>query len=218
MLHLNGYKINNPTLLARIPHKELEDLFVGYGYKPYFVEGDDLESMHQAMAATLEQCVKEIKGYQKKARDSGKAFRPQWPMVILRSPKGWSAPRKLQDHYLEGFWRSHQVPITKPRDDPEQLKILEDWMRSYGPDRLFDKSGAPVSTLTELCPKGSQRMSANPVANGGILKKPLKLPDFRDYAVKVDNAAGVMSGGMANMATWLRDVIKNNPNNFRLFG
>jgi len=218
VLHLNGYKINNPTLLARIPHKELENLFLGYGWQPYFVEGDDLDTMHQAMAATLEKCVKEIRDYQKQARDSGKAFRPRWPMVILRTPKGWSAPRKLDDHYLEGFWRAHQVPITDPAKNPEHLKILEKWMRSYEPERLFEEDGKPISALTNLCPKGNRRMSANPVANGGMLKKPLRLPEFRKYAIDVEHAAGQMNGSMTNMATWLRDVMKANPTNFRLFG
>ncbi|KAH8174805.1 d-xylulose 5-phosphate/D-fructose 6-phosphate phosphoketolase domain-containing protein [Sarocladium implicatum] len=218
VLHLNGYKINNPTILARIPHKELENLFLGYGWQPYFVEGDDLDTMHQAMAATLEKCVEEIRGFQKQARDSGKAFRPRWPMVILRSPKGWSAPRKLDDHYLEGFWRAHQVPITDPATNSEHLKRLEDWMRSYGPERLFDKNGAPIAALRELTPDGKRRMSANPVANGGLLKKPLHLPDFRKYGVAVDHPAGEMDASMQKMAIWLRDVMKQNPKNFRLYG
>lgn len=218
VLHLNGYKINNPTILARIPHKELENLFLGYGWQPYFVEGDDLDTMHQAMAATLEKCVEEIRGFQKQARDSGNAFRPRWPMVILRSPKGWSAPRKLDDHYLEGFWRAHQVPITDPATNSEHLKRLEDWMRSYGPEKLFDKNGAPIAALRDLTPDGRRRMSANPVANGGILKKPLHLPDFRKYGVAVDHPAGEMDASMQKMAVWLRDMMKQNPQNFRLFG
>ncbi|KAI9147812.1 putative phosphoketolase [Paramyrothecium foliicola] len=218
ILHLNGYKINNPTILARISHKELEQLFIGYGWQPYFVEGDELNSMHQAMAGTLEHCVKEIRGYQKQARDSGKAFRPRWPMIVLRSPKGWTGPRKVDDNYLAGFWRAHQVPITDPATNAEHLKILETWMRSYEPDRLFDKSGKPIAALTEMCPTGNRRMSANPVANGGLIKKPLKLPDFRDYAIKVDRSAVTMAGSMRNMAVFLRDVIAMNPHNFRLFG
>lgn len=218
VLHLNGYKINNPTILARISHKELENLFIGYGWQPYFVEGDELDSMHQAMAATMEKCVEEIRGYQKQARDSGKAFRPRWPMIVLRSPKGWTAPRKLDDKYLEGFWRAHQVPITDPATNPDHLKVLEDWMRSYGPEKLFDKNGAPIAALRELCPDGNRRMSANPVANGGILKKPLRLPDFRKYGVEVDHPAGVKDASMQTFAVWLRDVMKENPKNFRLFG
>jgi xylulose-5-phosphate/fructose-6-phosphate phosphoketolase len=218
VLHLNGYKINNPTILARISHKELENLFIGYGWQPYFVEGDELDSMHQAMAATMEKCVEEIRGYQKQARDSGKAFRPRWPMIVLRSPKGWTAPRKLDDKYLEGFWRAHQVPITDPATNPDHLKVLEDWMRSYGPEKLFDKNGAPIAALRELCPDGNRRMSANPVANGGILKKPLRLPDFRKYGVEVEHPGGVKDASMQTFAVWLRDVMKENPKNFRLFG
>ena len=218
VLHLNGYKINNPTILARISHKELENLMLGYGWQPYFVEGDDIESMHQAMAATVEHCVVEIKKFQKEARDSGKAIRPKWPMIVLRSPKGWTAPRKLGDNYLEGFWRAHQVPITDPATNSDHLKVLEDWMRSYEPERLWDKEGQPIPELRALCPDGNRRMSANPVANGGLLKKPLRLPEFQDYAIKVDRAGSTSAGGMANMAKYLRDVIHMNKTNFRLFG
>ncbi|KAK3385053.1 D-xylulose 5-phosphate/D-fructose 6-phosphate phosphoketolase-like protein [Podospora didyma] len=217
VLHLNGYKINNPTVLARISHKELEYLFLGYGYQPYFVEGDDVESMHQAMAATLEHCVLEIRKFQKQARDSGKAFRPMWPVIILRTPKGWTGPRKIDDKYLEGFWRSHQVPITDVHENPEHLQLLEKWMRSYEPDRLF--AGGKISPeLKALCPTGNRRMSANPVANGGIIRKPLKMPDFRNYAIKVEKSAVTMEASMSNMAKFLRDVMANNMTNFRLFG
>ncbi|KAH7157149.1 XFP N-terminal domain-containing protein [Dactylonectria macrodidyma] len=218
VLHLNGYKINNPTLLARISHKELENLFLGYGWQPYFVEGDDIESMHQAMAATLEQCVTEIKQYQKEARESGVATRPKWPMVILRSPKGWTAPRKVDNNYLEGYWRAHQVPITDPATNPAHLRVLEDWMRSYEPERLFDEEGKPIAALTALCPEGIRRMSANPVANGGQLKKPLKMPDFRNYAIKVESPGNVNDASMTNMAVFLKDIVAANQTNFRLFG
>ncbi|KAH7125027.1 XFP N-terminal domain-containing protein [Dactylonectria estremocensis] len=218
VLHLNGYKINNPTLLARISHKELENLFLGYGWQPYFVEGDDIETMHQAMAATLEHCVNEIRKYQKQARDSGEAFRPLWPMIVLRSPKGWTGPRKIDNNYLTGFWRAHQVPITDPATNPEHLKILEEWMRSYEPDRLFDESGKPTASLRALCPDGNRRMSANPIANGGRLRKPLKMPNFKDYAIKVNRPGAVMDASMANMAKFLRDIIAANQTNFRLFG
>lgn len=218
VLHLNGYKINNPTILARIPHDELENLFLGYGWKPYFVEGDDINSMHQAMAATLEKCVNEIQEYQKQCRDSGNAFRPRWPMVILRTPKGWTAPRKLDDNYLGGFWRAHQVPITDPATNPEHLKVLEQWMRSYEPDRLFDQGGSPIPSLRALCPDGTRRMSANPVANGGLVKKPLRMPNFRDYGKKVDRPGATRDASMQNMATFLRDIMAMNLNNFRLFG
>ncbi|KAK4124621.1 D-xylulose 5-phosphate/D-fructose 6-phosphate phosphoketolase-like protein [Parathielavia appendiculata] len=217
VLHLNGYKINNPTVLARISHRELKNLFIGYGYQPYFVEGDDTESMHQAMAATLEHCVLEIRKYQKQARESGKPFRPLWPVVILRTPKGWTGPRRIDDKYLEGYWRAHQVPITDVHENPDHLKLLESWMRSYEPDRLF-ADGQVSQDLKALCPTGNRRMSANPVANGGILRKPLRVPDFRDYALKVDKPAGTMGASMQNMAKYLRDVIALNPTNFRLFG
>lgn len=218
VLHLNGYKINNPTLLARISHKELEALFIGYGWQPYFVEGDDVETMHQAMAATLEHCVKEIRKFQKQARDSKKPFRPMWPMVVLRSPKGWTGPRKIDNNYLTGFWRAHQVPITDPVTNPTHLKILENWMRDYEPERLFDESGKILPELKALCPTGTSRMSANPVANGGVLRKPLKMPDFRNYAIKVEKSGVTMDASMTNMASFLRDIIAKNPTNFRLFG
>jgi len=217
VLHLNGYKINNPTILARISHKELENLFIGYGYQPYFVEGSDVDTMHQAMAATLEHCVLEIRKFQKQGRDSGKAFRPRWPVIILRTPKGWTGPRKVDDKYLEGYWRAHQVPITDVHENPEHLKLLERWMRSYEPDRLF-ANGRIGQDLKALCPTGTRRMSANPVANGGLLRKPLKMPDFRDYAIKLDKPATTMAGSMTNMAKFLRDIVALNQTNFRLLG
>ncbi|KAF4774773.1 phosphoketolase [Colletotrichum scovillei] len=217
VLHLNGYKINNPTILARISHKELENLFLGYGWQPYFVEGDDVDTMHQAMAATLEHCVLEIRKFQKQARDSGKAFRPIWPLIVLRSPKGWTGPRKIDDNYLEGYWRAHQVPIPNAATNPEHMKLLEQWMRSYEPERLF-KDGRISDELKSLCPTGNRRMSANPVANGGVLRKPLKLPDFKEYAIKVDKSGGTMAASMNNMATYLRDVMAQNMQSFRLFG
>ncbi len=187
VLHLNGYKINNPTLLARISHEELEALFVGYGYTPYFVEGSDPESMHQAMAATMEHCVLEIRKIQDEARRTGKAFRPRWPMIILRSPKGWTAPREVDGHYLEGFWRAHQIPLTDVASNPAHLKLLEAWMRGYKPEERFDEQGRLIPELKALAPKGTRRMSANPVANGGLLRRPLDMPDFRKFAVEVKN-------------------------------
>jgi len=217
ILHLNGYKINNPTILARISHKELENLFLGYGYQPYFVEGDDIETMHQAMAATLEHCVLEIRKFQKQARDSGKAFRPLWPVIILRTPKGWTGPRKIGNNYMEGYWRAHQVPITTVHENPDHLKLLENWLRSYEPDRLF-ADGKISDDLKTLCPTGNLRMSANPVANGGLLRKPLRMPDFRNYAIKVDKPGVTMDATMSNMAVFLRDIMDQNPDNFRLFG
>ncbi|TYJ52747.1 hypothetical protein B9479_006645 [Cryptococcus floricola] len=218
VLHLNGYKINNPTVLARISHEEIEALFIGYGWKPYFVEGSDLESMHQAMAATLEQCVLDIKGYQKQARESGKAFRPKWPMVILRSPKGWTAPRNVSGHHLEGYWRAHQIPLADVATSSEHLKLLEDWMKSYKPEELFTPEGKLIPELKELPPKGNKRMSANPVANGGTIRKALRLPDFAKYAFTNISPGASLGPSMANMAIWLRDVIAQNQTNFRLFG
>ena len=152
ILNLNGYMINNPTIFARISHKELENLFLGYGWQPYFVEGAEVDSMHQAMAATVEHCVAEIKKFQKQARASGKAFRPKWPLIVLRTPKGWTAPRKVDGNYLEGFWRAHQVPITDPTTNTEHLKLLEDWMRSYEPERLFDKDGKAIPEIKGALP------------------------------------------------------------------
>src|SRR5271167_3077798 len=173
VLHLNGYKINNPTLLARISHEELEALFVGYGYTPYFVEGSEADSMHQAMAATLEHCVLEIRKIQTEARRTGKASRPRWPMVILRSPKGWTAPREVEGHFLEGFWRAHQIPLPDIATDTRQLETLEKWMRSYKHEELFDDKGRLQPEWKAMAPEGRRRMSANPVANGGLLRTPL---------------------------------------------
>lgn len=218
VLHLNGYKINNPTILARISHKELESLFIGYGWKPYFVEGSDLESMHQAMAGTLERCVVEIRKYQKEARESGKAIRPRWPMIVLRSPKGWTGPRKVDDKLLEGFWRAHQIPLPNVASNPEHLKVLEAWMRSYKPEEVFDKEGKLLPELKELAPVGNARMSANPVGNGGILRKPLDMPDFRKYAFENIEAGVSLLPSMSNMAKLLRDVVAKNMHTFRLFG
>ena len=217
ILHLNGYKINNPTILARISHRELEALFIGYGWEPYFVEGSDLDTMHQAMASTMEKCITDIRSYQKKARESGKAFRPFWPMIILRTPKGWSAPRTVDGHYLEGFWRAHQVPIPDIAKNKEHFTIFEKWMRSYEPERLFP-DGKIIPELRELSPTGNRRMSANPVANGGILRKPLAVPDYRDYAIEVTKSSHTNGPSMANFSHFLRDIMAKNPTNFRVFG
>ncbi|KAL6233925.1 hypothetical protein BDW75DRAFT_213678 [Aspergillus navahoensis] len=217
VLHLNGYKINNPTLLARISHEELEQLLRGYGWTPYFVEGSDRPSMHQAMAATLEHCVLEIKKVQKEARDLNKPFRARWPMIVLRTPKGWSAPREVDGKYLEGFWRAHQIPITDVLTNSEHLKLLESWMRSYKPEELF-RDGKLIPELKELAPTGHLRMSANRVSNGGLLRRPLDLPDFRKFALK-DLEPGVsIRGSMANMSNFLRGVVARNMTNFRVFG
>jgi xylulose-5-phosphate/fructose-6-phosphate phosphoketolase len=218
VLHLNGYKINNPTVLARITHEELAALFVGYGYTPYFVEGSEPQSMHQAMAATLEHCVLEIRRFQTDARSSGKPSRPRWPVVILRSPKGWTAPREVDGHYLEGFWRSHQIPITDVATNPAHLKILENWMRGYEPEKLFDREGRLIPELRVLAPKGSSRMSANPIANGGLLRKPLDIPDFCDFAIEVKKPGATQAGNVPTLGHFLREVMRFNMRNFRVFG
>src|SRR5262249_37773011 len=185
VLHLNGYNIKSPTSFGSISHEELGSMFIGYGDTPYFVEGSDPESMHQAIAATLEHCVLEIRKIEDEARGTGKAVRPRWPMIVLRSPKGWTAPRKVDGQYLEGCWRAHQIPMPDVATQPAHLKVLEDWLRSYKAEELFDKEGRLIPELKALAPKGNRRMSANPVANGGILRKPLDLPDFRSCAVEV---------------------------------
>ena len=218
VLHLNGYKINNPTVLARISHQELEALFVGYGYTPYFVEGSDPESMHQAMAATLEHCVLEIRKIQDDARQSGKAFRPRWPMIVLRSPKGWTAPREVDGHYLEGFWRAHQIPLADVATNPGHLGVLETWMRKYKPEELFDDQGRLIPELKALAPKGPRRMSANPVANGGLLRRPLSMPDFRNSRVDVKKPGATLAGNVPTLGTFLREVMRQNMDNFRVVG
>ncbi|TKA48443.1 putative phosphoketolase 1 [Friedmanniomyces endolithicus] len=218
VLHLNGYKINNPTVLARISEDELIKLMQGYGWTPYIVAGSNLEEMHQAMAGTVEKCVQEILHYQKEAREDGKVYRPRWPMIILRSPKGWTAPRKVEDHYLEGFFRAHQIPLPKVHADDEQFKILEAWMRSYKPDQLFTEEGKLIPELRELPPKGNKRMSANPITNGGTIRKPLKLEDFRKWAIKVTKPGTLMAPSMNTFGEWMADIMKRNPTNFRLMG
>ncbi|HUJ96229.1 MAG TPA: phosphoketolase family protein [Terriglobales bacterium] len=218
ILHLNGYKIDNPTLPARISHDELENLLRGYGWTPYFVEGSEVDAMHQAMAATVEHCVLEIREHQQAARKNGVTTRPRWPMIVLRSPKGWTAPREVEGHFLEGFWRAHQVPLPKVKKDPEQLRILETWMHSLEPDPFFDSDGKLISLFNELAPSGNRRMSANPHANGGRLKKALRMPDFRDYATKVDKPGATQAENTRPLGALLRDVMKQNMNNFRVFG
>ncbi|MGD9683472.1 MAG: phosphoketolase [Candidatus Obscuribacterales bacterium] len=218
ILHLNGYKINNPTILARIDHDEIENLFRGYGYEPYFVEGSETESMHQAMAATLEHCINEIRAIQKDARENGFKKRPRWPMIVLRSPKGWTGPEELNGKKLEGSWRAHQVPLPLVRSNPQQLELLEKWMRSYKPEELFDKNGQLFPELKELAPEGRLRMSANPHANGGLLYKSLKMPDFKKYAVSVSKPGHSEAENTRPTGALIRDIMKTNPNNFRLFG
>jgi xylulose-5-phosphate/fructose-6-phosphate phosphoketolase len=218
ILNLNGYKIANPTILARVSHEELESLFRGYGYTPYFVEGSDPHEMHQRMAATLERAIGEIRAAQRTARDSNTASRPRWPMIVLRSPKGWTGPKEINGHKVEGSWRSHQVPFGDVRNNPANLKLLENWMKGYKPEELFTEEGALQPTLRALAPRGHRRMSANPHANGGLLRRELRLPDFRKYAVAVTARGTSDYENTKPLGEYLRDVLANNPTSFRLFG
>ena len=220
ILHLNGYKIANPTVLGRLSDEELTHLFTGYGYKPYFVEGHEPELMHKLMAATLDSVIAEIQSIQEKARSQGSLSRPVWPMIILRSLKGWTGPKFVDGKPVEGTWRAHQVPVTDLATKPGHLKILEDWMRSYRPEELFDEKGKFIEELADLAPKGNRRMGANPHANGGLLLKDLLLPDFRDYAVEVVEPGRENSEATRVFGTFLRDVMKLNleAKNFRVFG
>ena len=218
ILHLNGYKIANPTVLARIPKEELDDLFRGYGYTPYIVEGEDPKDVHQQMAGTLETVIAEIKRIQTDARSRGFDKRPSWPMIILRTPKGWTGPKVVDNKPVEGTWRSHQVPMAD-MDKPEHIKILESWMKGYKPEELFDKTGRLMPELAALAPAGTRRMGANPHANGGYLLRDLRMPDFRKYAVEVPQPGAVTSEATRIMGNFLRDVMKSNmaTANFRLF-
>jgi len=217
ILHLNGYKIANPTLLSRISPEELERLFEGYGWTPYLVEGDDPQSMHQKMALAVEACVVQIRSIQQEARRTGKPDRPRWPMIILRSPKGWTGPKEVDGHKVENFWRAHQVPVLDVQTKPEHLRIVEQWMRSYRPDELFDERGTLMPELRALSPEGERRMSANPHANGGKLRKALNLPNFRDYAVAIDGPGKKEVSPTETLGKFLRDVMRRNMNSFRLF-
>lgn len=218
ILHLNGYKINNPTLWARVPREEIEAFFRGTGWTPYFVEGSDPESMHQAMAATIDQCVADIKSAQKQARESGTAFRPRWPMIVLRTPKGWTSPSEVGGHKLEGSWRAHQVPMADVKKDSTRLKQLEDWMRGYKPDELFDDQGRFRAEYKSIAPTGTRRIGSNPHANGGRLMKALRMPDFRQYGIKVDKPGTTEAENCRPLGVFLRDVMKKNMDNFRVFG
>jgi xylulose-5-phosphate/fructose-6-phosphate phosphoketolase len=213
ILHLNGFKIASPTLLARISRQELEGLFTGYGYKPHFVEGSDPEAMHSLMAETLDRAVAEIKQIQRNARQEGRAERPRWPAIILRTPKGWTGPKRVDGKKTEDYWRSHQVPLADLADRPDHTQLLEDWMRSYRPEELFDDSGRLIAELAELAPVGPRRMGANPHANGGLLLKPLRMPDFRDYDVAVPKPGTVYEEATRVMGVFLRDVMERNLEN-----
>jgi len=218
ILHLNGYKIHNPTILARVSRGELESLLRGLGWTPWFVEGDEPEPMHRAMAAALEACLAEIRRVQDVARRGGEVVRPRWPLIVLRSPKGWTGPREVDAHKVEGSWRSHQVPLADVRESASRLAQLEDWLRCYRPEELFEESGRPVAALRDFAPKGARRMGASPHANGGLLRKPLRMPDFRDYAVKVEAPGRALESNTRPLGRLLRDVIRSNPENFRVFG
>ena len=218
VLHLNGYKINNPTLLSRISHEELENLFRGYGWTPYFVEGSEPMEMHAKMADTMEQCVLQIRRLQQEARKSGNPVRPRWPMIILRSPKGWTGPKEVDGHKVEAFWRAHQVPLGGVIGNQQHLQQLEQWLRSYRPEELFDTAGKLKAELKALAPKGTRRMSANPIANGGLIRKELRMPDYRDYAAKLPGPGKVSVGNTHPLGDFLRDIMKSNMQNFRVFG
>ncbi|MDB9377845.1 phosphoketolase [Nodularia sphaerocarpa] len=220
ILHLNGYKIANPTLLARLSYEELENLFLGYGYKPYFVEGVEPSDVHQQMAATLDIAIAEIQSIQREARVHGFSKRPQWPMIILRTPKGWTGPKEVNGKKAEGSWRSHQVPFGSVTANPENLKLLEDWMRSYKPEELFDANGTLIPELAELAPQGLKRMGDNPHTNGGALLRDLKMPDFSDYAVDVTHPGTTYAAATQVTGEFLRDVMNLNEesSNFRIFG
>jgi xylulose-5-phosphate/fructose-6-phosphate phosphoketolase len=220
ILHLNGYKIANPTVLARIPQDELRALLVGYGHEPYFVEGDDPATMHQLMAETLDQVVGDIRAIQAQARESADGARPRWPLIVLRTPKGWTGPHEVDGQLVEGTFRAHQVPLAGLAQNPEHLAQLEAWMRSYRPEELFDDGGRVRPEITALAPLGDRRMGSNPHANGGLLLRDLRLPDFRDYAVDVQTPGTTTSEATRVLGAWLRDVMAANAQsrNFRVFG
>ncbi|GBC88602.1 Xylulose-5-phosphate phosphoketolase [bacterium HR13] len=218
ILLLNGYKINNPSLLARIEEDELLSLFRGYGYEPKLVQGEEDEEVHQKMMETVDWCIERILGVWEEARSSEKPFRPRWPMIILKIPKGWTAPKKVDGHYIEGYWRSHQVPITDVRENEAHLKILEEWLKSYQPEELFDEKGRLKEDIRQVFPEGSKRLGSNPHANGGLLRVPLKLPSLSEFAVEVKEPAKVYQENTRWLGSFLREVIRLNPNNFRVFG
>ncbi len=218
ILHLNGYKIANPTVLARIPERELFDLVSGYGWEPMLVEGDDPPVVHQKIAATLELAIGQIRSAQEDARRTGIPKRPRWPLIILRTPKGWTAPKEVDGHKVEGFWRAHQVPILDAKKNPDHLRLVEKWMRSYRPEELFDASGRLIPELKDLAPRGKRRMSANPHANGGLVRKPLEMPACTDYAVEIQTPGNAEVSPTFVLGHFLRDVMRRNMTNFRVFG
>ncbi|MBT2990359.1 MAG: phosphoketolase family protein [Candidatus Thiodiazotropha sp. (ex Ctena orbiculata)] len=218
ILHLNGYKINNPTILSRITNTELNHLFLGYGWTPHFIEGDDPQLMHKQMAETLDKCLEEIRAIQQSARDGGPITRGHWPMIVLHSPKGWTGPKEVDGHKIEGFWRSHQVPLSGMHDNASHLEQLESWLRSYRPEELFDQNGGLIPELKALAPKGTKRMSANPHANGGLLRRQLRMPDFKQYCQFVEKPAAASAMNTLPLGELLRDVMANNIDNFRVFG
>ncbi|MFF0233274.1 phosphoketolase [Micromonospora sp. NPDC005254] len=218
ILHLNGYKIANPAVLSRIPESDLLDIMRGSGYQPYVVSGDDPAVVHRTLAATMDRALDEIAEIQRRARSGGVVERPRWPMIVLRTPKGWTGPREVDGTRVEGTYRAHQVPLSGVRDNPAHLAELEHWLRSYRPEELFDATGAPVDELRTLPPRGDRRMSANPVTNGGVVLRDLTLPDFRDYGLDVREPGQPMAGATGVLGPWIRDVITANPQTFRLFG
>jgi xylulose-5-phosphate/fructose-6-phosphate phosphoketolase len=218
ILHLNGYKIANPTVLARIPEEELVSLLEGYGWRPLVVGGDEPAVVHEAVATALDEALGDIAEIQQRSREATVSDRPRWPMLVLRTPKGWTGPKQVDGLPVEGTWRSHQVPVLAARENPEHLRILEEWMRSYGPEELFDDEGRLIAELAELPPRGEQRMSANPHTNGGAILRDLILPDFRDYAVDVPKPGTTFSEATRVLGAFLRDVVPRNPDNFRIFG
>src|SRR5271169_1500646 len=220
ILHLNGYKIANPTVLARIEHEELEQFLRGCGWTPHFVEGDEPEKMHELMATTMEKAIEDIRQIQSNARNNKDTTRPRWPMIVLRSPKGWTGPKFVDGLQIEGTFRSHQVPLLVDPEHPDHVKLLESWMKSYKAEELFDEHGRLMPELAELAPKGHRRMGANPNANGGLLLRDLRMPDFRDHALNVPSPGAVDGQDTMVLGKFLRDVVKLNQaeRNFRIFG
>ena len=218
ILHLNGFKISNPTVLARIEHEELDQFIRGCGWTPHFVEGDEPERMHQAMAKALDNAIEEIRQIKSKASNKSDAIRPRWPMIVFRSPKGWTGPKVVDGLQIEGTFRAHQVPLLVDSQHPEHVTQLESWMKSYKPEELFDDHGRLMPELAELAPKGDRRMGANPHTNGGALLRELRIPDFHDHAVSVPSPGAVDGQDTLVLGTFLRDVVKMNANTGRIFG